>query len=230
MTHLTAGRQLDQTGTPRDGTGFTYDSESRLSDLLGRLKTPLRSQPITGEWIGTLTTKDETNGEYEAGLIVFAPGNEGPPEHVHPTYEEHFEIVAGEFVFIVDGEEITVGEGEEVLVEPGISHTFRCVSDEPGAAIGTVRPPSQVGDVIDTLFGLAHEGKITDEGGPKFFQGMVMAAELSDDTVFTSPPPAVTKALSAVFAPIARLLGYRAVEPEYVDDAYWTAKVEQPVS
>ncbi len=36
--------------------------------------------------------------------------------------------------------------------------------------------------------------------------------------------------MAAVFAPLGRRLGYRARYPEFEDDAFWEARVEQPLA
>lgn len=104
------------------------------------------------------------------------------------------------------------------------------MSEETGATVTTARPAGHLGEVIGTLFGLAHEGKLTDDGRPRLLQAMVLTDELADDTVFTSPPPVIARALSALLAPIARARGYAAIYPKYDEASFWEALVEQPVS
>ena len=57
---------------------------------------------------------------------------------------------------------------------------------------------------------------------------MVLAAETADDTVFTSPPPAVAQPLAKLLAPVATRLGYQATYPRFQDPAFWERRVEQP--
>ena len=55
------------------------------------------------------------------------------------------------------------------------------------------------------------------KGRPGPLQGALIAQEFADVIVFTNPPPAVQKAVFGVLAPLApQLLGYKAIEPEYV--------------
>ena len=79
MTKLIAGRRIDSNGNPIEGTGFEYDSDDRLAELLSRRVSPLFSQPITGEWVFGLVASKETNGAFERGVGIFPPGNAGPP-------------------------------------------------------------------------------------------------------------------------------------------------------
>ncbi|HWQ16132.1 MAG TPA: cupin domain-containing protein [Roseiflexaceae bacterium] len=228
MPTLITGRRLDSRGQPIDGTGFTYDTDGPLAELLARRTSPLVSQPITGEWVFGLVTRAETGGAYERGAGVFPPGNAGPPEHIHPTYDEHFRIVQGEFVFRIGGQERGARAGDELVVSKGTPHTFRCVGSEHGALVVETRPAARTGAVICTLFGMAHEGLLTPQGQPKLLHAMVVGSEYADDTVFTTPPPAVALTIARLLAPLARALGYRAVEPKYFEEAFWRAHVEQP--
>lgn len=56
---------------------------------------------------------------------------------------------------------------------------------------------------------------------------MAFSRELMDDTIFTTPPLPVQKVMTALFGPVAGLLGYKATYPEYMDNRYWTKRVEQ---
>ena len=228
MPTMTTGRTLDGRGQPIDGTGFAYHSDGRLAELLARRNSPLFSQPVTGEWVFGLLSRTDTRGEFERGVGVFPPGNAGPPEHFHPTYEEHFDIVQGEFIFTIGGEERRGGAGDQLLIPNGTAHTFRCVGEGYGVAIVETRPAARTGEVIATLFGMAHEGALTPQGQPKFLQAMVIGSEYADDTVFTRPSPAIAIPIAKILAPIGRLLGYRPTYAKYLDEGFWIARVEQP--
>jgi quercetin dioxygenase-like cupin family protein len=228
MARMTTGSTLDKQGQPIAGTGFEFESDSRIAELLRQRISPLISQPITGEWVFSLAAASSTGGQSERGVGIFSPGNSGPPEHFHPGYDEHFEVVTGSFIFRIDGQERSVSAGEKVIVPRGVPHTFRCIGDQYGAAIAETRPAARIGEVISTLFAMAHEGKLTPDGKPKLMQAMVIGSEYADDTVFTSPPPAIALFVARLLAPIGRLLGYRPTYPQYREQSYWFARVQQP--
>jgi quercetin dioxygenase-like cupin family protein len=228
MPTFTTGRTIDQNGRLMDGTGFDYDSGDRLAELLNQRISPLYSQPVTGEWVFGTVLSSETGGEFERGIGIFSPGNAGPPEHFHPTYDEHFDILVGDFVFKIDGKEQRSSAGEQLVIPKGIPHTFRCVGETHGVAIVETRPAARIGMVIATLFGLAHEGALTPQGQPKFLQAMVIGSEYADDTVFTNPPPRIAVPIAKTLAPIGRLLGYRPTYPRFLEETFWSARVEQP--
>jgi quercetin dioxygenase-like cupin family protein len=228
MATLITGRRIDPNGNPIDGTGFEYDSDNRLAELLNQRVSPLMSQPITGEWVFGLVTPKESNGAFERGVGIFPPGNAGPAEHIHPSYDEHFEVVQGEFIFKIDGQEQPAGAGERLVVKKGTPHAFRCVGAACGAVIAETRPAARTGEVISTLFGMAHEGLLTPQGQPRMMHAMVIGSEYADDTVFTSPPPSIAIPMAKMLAPISRMLGNRATNPKYADPSWWAAHVEQP--
>lgn len=223
---VTFGRTLVD-GEPIDD-GLVFSTDSPTVELLETATTPMFSNPLLGEYAAGLVTPDETDGEYTRGLGIFPPGADGPAEHYHPSYDETFEVVEGEFSIEVDGESQLVSAGESVTVEAGIPHTFSNESDTYASCIIEARPAARLSEVVHLLFGLAHDGKLAESGQPSFFQAMVMAEEFSDDTVFTSPPPAVLKVLATIFAPIGRLMGYQAEYQKYNDDDFWKTHVEQP--
>jgi quercetin dioxygenase-like cupin family protein len=228
MPMLTAGRKLDKNGQPLDRTGFVYDSMGRLAELLALRTSPLLSQPTTGEWVFQVVTPQSTGGAYERGVGVFPPGNAGPAEHFHPTYDEHFDAVQGEFIFTIAGQERRLCAGEQVLAPKGTPHCFRCVGHEVGTLVVETRPAARIGAVISTLFGMAHEGALTPQGRPKFWHAMVIAGEYPDDTVFTKPPPGIVVPMAKTLAPIGRMLGYRSNDDKYLAESFWRARVEQP--
>jgi hypothetical protein len=75
---------------------------------------------------------------------------------------------------------------------------------------------------------MAHEGTLTPQGQPKLMQAMLIGSEYADDTVFINPPPGIAIPIAKALAPIGRLLGYRPTYPKYAEEAWWSARVEQP--
>ena len=228
MPSATIGRTLDENGNPIPDTGIDIDSDGPIADRLADRTGPLISNPITGEWVTELVPAAETGGEYATGIGIFAAGNDGPPEHYHVGYEESFEILRGEFRFEMDGEVRRATAGDELTVSAGVPHGFRNVGDEIGATVTTTRPAGQTQNVITTLYGLAHDGKLDEDAQPGLLQGLAMTAATSDDTVFTSPPPTVTTPMAKLLGPVANALGYRATYPKYQSESFWERHVEQP--
>jgi hypothetical protein len=142
--------------------------------------------------------------------------------------DEHFDIVRGEFIFRINGQERCLGAGEKVTIQKGTPPIFRCIGHIYGVAVVETRPAARTGEVIATLFAMAHEGTLTPQGQPKLMQALVIGSEHADDTVFTTPPPSIAIPIAKTLAPLGRLLGYRPTYPHYAEQSYWDARVEQP--
>ncbi|WP_440991106.1 cupin domain-containing protein [Haloarchaeobius baliensis] len=222
------GRRLDDDGAPVPGTGFEYDDDGPLAEHLHDRCSPLFSNPVTDEWTTMLVTPAETGGESVTGLGVFAPGNDGPPEHYHVGYEESFAVLRGELVVDIDGETNRLRPGDEITVPPETPHGFAVVGDGLAATLTTTRPAARTLDVVRTLYGLAHEGALDADGKPGLLQSMALAAAMSDDTVFTSPPPVLARPLARLVAPLANRLGYEATYDRFEREQFWRERVEQP--
>ncbi|MDS0474552.1 cupin domain-containing protein [Natrinema sp. 1APR25-10V2] len=226
MEIISVGRTLDEQGEPVPGSGFEVDPEGIVAETLAERTGPLISNPVSQEWVADLEPPENTGGEYHSAIYLSA--GEGPPEHYHVGYEETFEVLSGELTVVVEGTPHRVSAGESHTVPAGTVHKPRYDGDTFAAAIGTVRPPGKTLQLIKTLFGLAHEGKLDDSGQPGFLQGMVLTKELADDSVFVSPPPTVTRPLATALAPVGRGLGYQTTYSTYEDPEFWEQHVEQP--
>jgi hypothetical protein len=102
------------------------------------------------------------------------------------------------------------------------------VGHQHGVVIVETWPAARTGEVIATLFGMAHEGALTPQGQPKLMHAMVIGSEYADDTVFTNPPPSIAIPMAKALAPIGRLMGYRSTYAKYQDENFWRTRVEQP--
>jgi mannose-6-phosphate isomerase-like protein (cupin superfamily) len=179
------------------------------------------SNPVTG------VSLHPVSDDAAAAEIRLDPEAQGPAEHVHRTTEERFVVRDGTVTFRVDGRERRITPGTEIRVAPGTPHTFRNDTDEPASMEVRTYPPSdRLGEVVVTLFGLAHDGKVDDEGRPGFLRTMAMAEATVDETYFTGVPYGVQKALGEAFGPLARSLGYEATDDRYLDEAFWRDRAD----
>ncbi|MBG45367.1 MAG: hypothetical protein CMB76_02470 [Euryarchaeota archaeon] len=228
MAILTTGETLDEDGNPIPGTGFEYESDGYIAELLAQRVGPIISQPALGEFVIPLAYGRDNNGELERMLVIFSPKNKGPPEHVHPNYDELFEVISGDYVFSVNRKDQKAGPGDKLTVKKGVPHRWRNVGEDYGFTIAESRPAARMLEVLFSIFGMAHEGKLTKKGQPKLFHAIVIGREYSDDTVPTFPPPFITYFLSMLLMPFAKLLGYKSTEPRYLEDSFWEKRVNQP--
>jgi mannose-6-phosphate isomerase-like protein (cupin superfamily) len=154
-----------------------------------------------------------------------APGGFVAAEHIHPYQSERFEILSGEVEF-KRGKEIVVAKpGEVVIVEPGTPHHFRNLSDEEEIRFrAEVRPALSFETFLETMYGLAADGKTNKKGLPNPFRLAVIMNEQFDLVRLPFPPVWVQRTGLALGALLGRLLGYEPVyapaeEPERLDEA-----------
>jgi len=230
MIKIKQCRTIKPDGSIKEGSGIEIDSAGPTAAILQDVAGPIFSNPITGECAGVLVFPDETNGEYMEAVLISPGGATGPPLHFHPNYVEEFTIIEGEFMFHHDGKEMVLKAGDQLSVHANEEHTFRPTDRfDINTFVVVVRPPGMLIELVKTLYGLAHEGKLNKRGEPGLLQAITLAKKLSGDTIFTKPPPLVQKMMASIFAPVAFRLGYRAIYPKYIDDEFWLERVEQYV-
>ena len=76
------------------------------------------------------------------------------PEHVHPTMEERWEVIAGSVRFEIGGVERTMGPGETIVAPPGTPHTARNIGEEPAHLRLQMRPALRWQEFVEKLFAL----------------------------------------------------------------------------
>lgn len=158
-------------------------------------------------------TARETGGRLLRLEMFASPGAASPPEHVHPRQEERFETVSGVLRARVDGEELTLGAGESMVVPPGTPHTWWIDGEEDAHVLVEFRPALNTETFFETMYGLARDGKLDENGVPPLLQTTLISSAY--EIYLPRPPVALQKALFAVLAPVAGLMGYRASYPEY---------------
>lgn len=109
--------------------------------------------PATGQVIEVLEHTDDVlvmRSTYPAG------GAPAPP-HLHPTQNEHFEVLSGAVVATVGGERRELEEGDVLDLPAGTTHDFGGHPDRDGTVRWEVRPPQRTLAFFEALFGLANQ-------------------------------------------------------------------------
>src|SRR5262245_15711879 len=179
---------------------------------------------VTGEYAVILRgTEDRGDGPGIAHLTA-RPGAAVVGEHFHPYISERFTVLSGRLDARIAGREMSLAPGESASAPAGVVHDWwNSSKTEPAEVIVEVEraagaehfDPDRFELLIGMLFGLANDGKVDKKGRPSPLQGAVIAQEFADTVVFTHPPQAVQKVAIGVLAPIAKMLGYRAIIPAY---------------
>ena len=165
--------------------------------------------PVTGELIRFVKAAADTGGEYVLIEVVVEPNGAVAAAHVHPYQTEVFEILEGEITFRAGRETIVAKAGDTVRVEPGTRHKFWNAGETDARFRTEVRPALQFESLIETMFGLAADGKTNRKGMPNPLRLAVIANHHFDDVRLPFPPAWMQKVGLALGAPLGRLLGYK---------------------
>ncbi len=175
--------------------------------------------PVTGERAVVRVGAEESGGELAVADLYVRPGGAVAGEHVHPGIEEVFTVVRGSVGFRLDGREDVAGLGRRLVVAPGVSHYWWNAGDAEAHVIVELRGERRLLEgfvtMLSNTFGLARDGKTDAKGRPNLLQAALLARQFDEVIRFVEPPRAAQKILFGVLAPVARLLGYRAVYPGY---------------
>lgn len=197
--------------------GATPDEASTTRGLLAGAERPddVIENPVTGERVTFLKRARDTDGEFVRLVVEAVPGASGPPEHVHERQEEYFRVLSGTLTGSIDGDPVRLDAGDEATVWSGTPHTWGNGGDEVLRVLIEVRPALRFAEFLETMFGLARDGKTNGRGVGNPLQMAVIGQEFWDDNHLASPSPLVQRVVFAGLAPVGRLLGYRAYYPEY---------------
>lgn len=170
---------------------------------------------MTGERAVVLRGDEDGGGLPSLVHLTVRPGGAVIGEHVHPTIDERFQVVAGRLGTRVGGHEGTLGAGEEAVAIAGTPHDWWNAGDDEASVIVEITPPDpRFEAMIATLFGLANAGRTNAKGVPSLPQLALTASEFSDVIRMTRPPAAVQRAAFAVLGAIGRRRGLRATYPD----------------
>jgi quercetin dioxygenase-like cupin family protein len=182
--------------------------------------------PVTGESGYIRIGSDETGGALMVADLRVRPGGAVLGAHMHPTLDEHFTVLRGKIGYMLGDQKGVLGPGDSAELPRGVFHDWWNAGDEEARVIVQVRPAVRFEQMAHTLFSLAKEGKTNEKGVPNPLQMAVIGQEFADVLVMMRPPPAVQRVLFAVLAPIARLLGYKAIYPRHLELPVQTTEVE----
>jgi len=131
------------------------------------------------------------------------------PEHFHPSYEEHWEIVEGTAELKLDGSWRTLTPGDGAIrVARNVRHELKNVSGRQAHGRTHAIPAGNLEGFLVESARAAREGLYNARNLPTSLRGALWIAGFAhrfrDDTVVTSPPPALQRLLLPVLAPFAR--------------------------
>ena len=174
-------------------------------------RTVLRNEFNKETFIFTGRTDDSEVARFDVVLGKGGSGGGNALVHVHPLAEERFVVKSGRIKIVIEGRERLVGPGQSAVVPRGRPHYFLNGWDGDTEFTVEFRPAQQ------HLLFFANFARLTAEhpewfsakGDPDF---LLIASSLNifrDHTYLARPPVFIQKAMFALLAPVARLMGYR---------------------
>lgn len=157
-------------------------------------------------------TSASTRGELLEMEARYPPHSPRPPAHYHPYQEERFQVLQGRFRTGINGMEKVYETGETFSVPANTPHWMHNISDVEGYLLWQVRPALKTQAFLETMWGLAADGKTNASGVPNLLQLAVILREYANEFRAVSPPYPLQRVLFGLLAPIGRLLGY---QPRY---------------
>src|SRR6266849_11063548 len=164
--------------------------------------------PVTGERITFLATSRETNGEAVVIETVVQPHGFVAAAHVHPSQSERFAVAEGTLGMKVGRKKQLLEPGGVVTVEPGRPHKFWNASEDEVRFVCEIRPALQFESLLETMFGLAADGKTNSRGMPNPLRLAVIAKHHFDDVRLPLIPQSLQKLALALGAPVGNALGF----------------------
>src|SRR3954469_6393037 len=131
--------------------------------------------PVTGERLVWELTSHDTDGAYTLFDTYVEPGGSVAAAHVHPYQTEIFTVIDGRLGVKRGREKLELGAGEVAMIDPGTPHKFWNAGDETLRFRAEVRPALQFESLIETMFGLAADGKTNKKGMPQPLRLAVVA-------------------------------------------------------
>jgi mannose-6-phosphate isomerase-like protein (cupin superfamily) len=131
------------------------------------------------------------------------------PEHFHPSLEEHWETLEGSVRLKLDGRwRDLVPEDGPVVVARNARHELKNESGREARLRTEVIPGGRLEEFLIESARAAREGLYNARNLPTSWRGATWLADFAlrfrDETVMTSPPPAVQRAFLPLLARFAR--------------------------
>jgi quercetin dioxygenase-like cupin family protein len=82
---------------------------------------------------------------------TWKPGGQRPPEHMHPSQVEHFEVRSGRLTALVGRIEQQLGPGDTLQIPAGTAHKIWNSGSDVATAVWRTRPAGRTHDFFSTI-------------------------------------------------------------------------------
>jgi quercetin dioxygenase-like cupin family protein len=182
---------------------------------LVKIGTEIES-PQTGERLIFRSTADSSGGRLFQAELIVKPGSYVVRSHIHPSQEESFVVLEGEYGYTIGDTKGVAHPGETLVCPVGVPHSQWNAGKGVMRVYYEHRPALVSAEIFfETQFGLSRDGKLASNGEIRLLQGTVLLQEVGDFIRPASPPLWVQNLLFPLLAAVGRLRGYRARYPRY---------------
>jgi len=164
--------------------------------------------PQTGDTSEFIETAKETGGKYVKVKWTMKPGGIKVVKHMHPGFDETFEVISGKLTWEESDKKGKTGAGETITLKKGLNHAHNNEENEDLVMCQTFSPALDTDYLVETISWLSANGKWKG-GQPAFLQAMLWGQTLQCKTYLASIPRPVQDVLSVLLAPVAKMLGYK---------------------
>lgn len=175
------------------------------------------TNPITGQAIRFLQTTKDTNGALLEMETIYNAGSKEPPSHYHPLQSEDFAVLYGEVDVKINHKKIKLQAGETLHIPANTAHAMWNSSDGKAIVSWKVKPALETEYLLETITGLAIDGKTNASGRPGLLQTCLLMNKFSPVFRLSQPPYQVQRIMFDVLRPFALLRGLKAVYRKYID-------------
>lgn len=173
--------------------------------------------PITGQEIKFIQTSRDTQGLLLEMETTYQPHSTEPLPHFHPQQEENFQVLSGSISVRLGTELKVLSVGDTLHIPAKQVHSMWNHSGEKAVVQWKVQPALDTEYFLEMGMGLAQAGKVKENGMPVLWQIVLLVTHFKQVYRLTKPSPVVQNLVFTLLKPIAQLLGYRAIHPEYLD-------------
>ena len=177
--------------------------------------------PVTGTTITFLKTARDTDGELlQMDYLLRPHARKGYKDiHVHPYQEERITLFGGTLTYVLDGTDHEATAGQVVSLPAPHVHALRNEHGEELHMLVEFRPALDMETFLETMAGLAREGKVNAAGNPNLLQLAVIGREFRKEAYSANVPVGLQRVIVPLLAAIGRAVGYRARYPRFSSSA-----------
>jgi quercetin dioxygenase-like cupin family protein len=136
--------------------------------------------------------------------VTYGPAGSPPPKHLHPSQDEHFEVLAGTINVRVGGQERTLRQGDRIDVPRNTVHQMWNAAGEPARVLWQTRPAGRTEQWFAAIDDLHRTGRVGRNGMPGPLAFAALLDEYSDVFRLAAGPAPVMRGLVAVLGPVGR--------------------------